>query len=209
MFYAKKTSIEDLTNFIITNTPIDKKELDEEEKEKAAANPLHYYLSHYDNIIPRNYIGQTPNPDYNGIVFDLENVMSPKDIAEDIMNPVRQIGDYAVVMCAGGGDWEGLVYFALYLGEDDKLHLYIPTEGNTYNPISMTAFGSEFDGKHVEDMRKFGKENGFDIDEYEGFPPFDDEFEWMPEAMIELIKANSTPNEEKMFKNIEENIAVR
>ena len=28
MFYAKKTSIEDLTNFIIANTPID-----EEEKE--------------------------------------------------------------------------------------------------------------------------------------------------------------------------------
>lgn len=54
MFYAKKTSIEDLTNFIIANTPIDDEEFDEEEKEKAADDPLHYYLSHYDNIIPRN-----------------------------------------------------------------------------------------------------------------------------------------------------------
>lgn len=208
MFYAKKTSIEDLTNFIIANTPMDEEEFDEEEQEKATADPLHYYLSHYDNIIPRNYIGQTPNPDYNGVVFDLENVMSPKDIAEDIKNPVRQIDD-AVVMCAGGGDWEGLVYFALYLGEDNKLHLYIPTEGNTYNPISMTAFGSEFDGEHVEDMRKFGEENGFDIDQYDGFPSFEDCFKWMPEAMVDFIKANSTPDEEKMFKNIEENIIVR
>ena len=183
--------------------------MDEEEQEKAAADPLHYYLSYYDNIIPRNFDGETPNPDYNGIVFNLENVMSPTDIAEDIKNPVRQIGDYAVAMCAGGGDWEGPVYFALYIGEDDKLHVYVPTEGNTYNPISMTAFGSEFDGEHVEDMRKFGEENGFDIDNYEGFPSFEDEFEWMPEAVVELIKANSTPDEEKMFTNIEDNIIVR
>ena len=204
MFYAKKTSIEDLTNFIVANTPMNKKE-----QKKAAADPLNYYLSHYDNIIPRNFNGQTPNPDYNGIVFDLENVMSPKDIAWDIKNPVRQIGDYAVAMCAGGGDWEGQVYFAVYIGEDDKLHLYIPTEGNTYNPISMTAFGSEFDGEHVEDMRKFGEENGFDIDEYNGFSPFDAASEWMPEAMIDLINANSTPDEKKMFKNIEENVVVR
>ena len=204
MFYAKKSTIEDLTNFIVANTP-----MNEKEKEKAAADPLHYYLSCNNNIIPRNFDGDTPNPDYNGIVFTLENVMSPTAIAKNIKNPVRQVGDYAVAMCAGGGDWEGIVYFVVYIGEDDKLHLYIPTEGNTYNPISRTAFGSEFDGNHIEDMRKFGEENGFDIDEYEGFPPFEDEFEWIPEAMVELIKANSTPDEEKMFKNIEENIIVR
>ena len=45
------------------------------------------------------------------------------------------------------GDWEWPVYCIIYaLKEDpDKFYLYVPLKGNSYNPTTLTAVGSEMD----------------------------------------------------------------
>ena len=42
-----------------------------------------------------------------------------------------------------GGDWEEPLVVFYYFDDEGGLRNYIPTKGNTYNPITKTAFGSE------------------------------------------------------------------
>lgn len=50
---------------------------------------------------------------------------------------------FPVAWCAAGGDWEKPLVFVLYIGEDDRLHGYIPSDGNGYNHMMNCAYGSE------------------------------------------------------------------
>lgn len=50
-----------------------------------------------------------------------------------------------------GGDWEFPVNFIVYIDQNNKNNLYIPTEGNTFNKLTKTAYGNEDDNdKHYD-----------------------------------------------------------
>lgn len=80
-------------------------------------------------------------------------VISGKEIKTNILNPI--CFDYencdaieyykeSVLFCAGG-DWEYPVYFFIYINpKNGNLETFFPTgKGNSYNPLTATAFGSE------------------------------------------------------------------
>ena len=50
---------------------------------------------------------------------------------------------FPVTWCAAGGDWEKPLAFVVYIGEDDRLHGYLPSDGNAYNHMMNCAYGSE------------------------------------------------------------------
>ena len=47
-----------------------------------------------------------------------------------------------IIKCWSGGDWESPVYFIIYW-DGKKFRGYTPENGNTFNPITRTASGSE------------------------------------------------------------------
>lgn len=80
------------------------------------------------------------------VVFDFENVSIPVDDYDDFCNDVvgfYQLNGFEVALCAAGGDGEFPVCFVVYIDDKNKLRMYIPTLGNTWNKFSKTAFGSE------------------------------------------------------------------
>lgn len=91
--------------------------------------------------------------------FDTENMCTPFDI-DPFGDGVgfHQLDGFAIAMCAAGGDWEIPVQFCLYIDDKDKVRLYIPTDGNTFNPYTMTAFGSEYLDANDPMWNKFPKE---------------------------------------------------
>lgn len=49
---------------------------------------------------------------------------------------------FPVLWVAAGGDWELPLVFILYIGEDGKIHAYVPEDGNCYNREKMSAYGN-------------------------------------------------------------------
>ena len=56
--------------------------------------------------------------------------------------------EFPVLWVAAGGDWELPLVFIIYIGEDDKLHAYVPYDGNAYNHDKGAAYGNN-DGDPV------------------------------------------------------------
>jgi len=52
--------------------------------------------------------------------------------------------------CCAGGDWESPLFYLIYF-DGKKLRGYIPTDGNTWNTDTKTAYGSEQDVTDTED----------------------------------------------------------
>ena len=83
--------------------------------------------------------------DWQKIEFDLENLYTNQ---EDFSGVEWQLGfqqlgtGFTYIGVMAGGDWEHPVYAIIY--HDGKAFRgYIPTKGNTFNPVTKTAFGSE------------------------------------------------------------------
>jgi hypothetical protein len=55
---------------------------------------------------------------------------------------------FPVLWVAAGGDWELPLVFILFIGEDGKLHGYVPEDGNAYNHEKKAAYGNN-DGDPV------------------------------------------------------------
>lgn len=73
---------------------------------------------------------------------------------------------FPVLWVAAGGDWELPLVFILFIGEDGKLHGYVPEDGNAYNHEKKSAYGNN-DGDPVygdkEDTRYV-----FDVEKMKG-----------------------------------------
>lgn len=61
------------------------------------------------------------------------------------------------VGCMAGGDWEYPVHYVVYW-DGKKIRGYVPTNGNTFNVKTKTAYGSE------QDSDEFNEDFDFDAD---------------------------------------------
>ena len=213
MFYAKKSTINELRNFICDLTEYD---VDVD----VFYDP--YYGALNQGKIPYNdYDSSTfgvEDADYNGVMFALDNFVSPNE-TDDFANGDRgsygykQIGDFAVAFCNGCGDWEWpAVNFVLYIGSDNKIHAYTPTEGNTYNKITGTAYSNSLvysiNKDKLDKWFKFALENGF-IEDYDESEVTAEDFYCSGEKYDEFIKnVIKSENLDKMIEDIKKNIIV-
>lgn len=105
--------------------------------------------------------------DKSGIEFDTENCSGDP---EDFDMPGYELGQDTlaggtfIMWFGAGGDWEQPIAFCVYLGEDDKIHAYVPHEGNCYNKETNAAFGNSLGMSSQEEMESLGVEYKFDMD---------------------------------------------
>ena len=101
-----------------------------------------------DDLNPINIKDKIPSEDFN-IVFDCENFVTPLDkyIYDNCKNEndieFIQLDNFPIALCYAGGDWEYPVWFCIYIDDNNKLRVYVPYKGNTFNKYTKTAFGSE------------------------------------------------------------------
>ena len=83
--------------------------------------------------------------DWQKVDFDLENLyLNQADYSgSEWQLGFQQLGTgFTYIGVMAGGDWEHPVYAIIY--HDGKAFRgYVPTKGNTFNPVTKTAFGSE------------------------------------------------------------------
>ena len=148
--YAKKSSTEDLKQAMLKAV---RKYTTTEYNEEPEEEHPYWYLP--------NMLIETVNEDFK-INFDFENHYF-QTVDEDCENEYNeapecgfiQLGDFAICLAWAGGDWEDPMYFAIYLSDKNKLRVYIPTNGNTFNVWTKTAYGSE--SENVEGILKMPK----------------------------------------------------
>lgn len=85
-----------------------------------------------DVITSLKYSNAILQKDLDKVKFDTENC----DVDYDIHNGV------AYASCRAGGDWEMPLRFFVYF-DGTNIRGYVPDEGNFYNKLTKTAFGSE------------------------------------------------------------------
>lgn len=80
---------------------------------------------------------------------------------EDGNMDIHRHGNFSVLMCNAYNEDTQPVYFAIYLGKDDKLHCYIPKAGNSYDRRYCCAYGmeNEIDEAISENQMKSIKED--------------------------------------------------
>ena len=149
------------------------------------------------------------------IVFDFENIITPFD--DEIGNcyglGFYQIGDYAVMLCYAGGDWEIPVYFAIYIDDNNKLRMYIPTKGNSFNPYTKTAYGSEEETEldHIKVWKSLPKEWKADpvyvMENSDGYFEFSEAFEEYKENLYSNMDDICNINE--MLDDIKNRIVIK
>lgn len=130
------------------------------------------------------------------IEFDWENFAHPEsaDFGDGHVG-FRQLNGFCVALCCAGGDWEAPVFFVLYLDDKNKVRMYIPTLGNSFNKFNKCAFGSEDDDSWVEEhFNNWGLTDPDEIDDAK-------------ERFIDHIY--DTVNEDAMLADIEGRIAVK
>lgn len=87
--------------------------------------------------------------DWSKINYDMENLYcDPAESKEWQVGFQTLDNGFTYVGIMAGGDWEFPVYSILY-HDGKEFRGYIPTKGNSYNPVSKTAFGSEDDDDMV------------------------------------------------------------
>ena len=127
--FAKRSTIEELKNRMIE------------------ASKDEYYETE-DDLNPVNIKDKISPKDFK-IIFDCENFITPLDeyIYDNGKNEngveFIQLDNFPIALCYAGGDWEYPVWFSIYIDDNNKLRVYIPTNGNTFNKYTKTAFGSE------------------------------------------------------------------
>ena len=104
----------------------------------------------------------------SGIEFDTENCTG--DPNEPFDMPGFKFGqdmlsEGTFVMWFGaGGDWEQPIAFCIYLGKDNKIHAYVPKEGNCFNKETNAAFGNAPGMNCQEEMEQLKVEYKFDME---------------------------------------------
>lgn len=82
--------------------------------------------------------------DLSKVVFDWENY------GLDEENPIRvRPSGMPYLVAWAGGDWENPVHYILYW-DGKTIRAYLPEEGNTFNTVSRTAYGSEGENGEYE-----------------------------------------------------------
>lgn len=106
--------------------------------------------------------------DKSEIEFDTENITG--DPEEAFNMPGFAFGTDSlpkgtpVWWFGAGGDCEMPVAFCLYLGDDGKIHAYVPKDGNCYNKEKNAAFGNAVGFSAADEMSFLGIEYKFDMD---------------------------------------------
>ena len=136
--YAKKTTIEDLKNYVHNKyykLTLEDEDFDLDETEDAQHLLFYTWLKAVQSV---------PKGDYK-VKFDFENFSDPEHAFEPFgeFEGFYQLNDFAIGLCLAGGDWESPVYFAVYIDDNNKLRAYIPTVGNVFNIYTKSAFGSD------------------------------------------------------------------
>ena len=76
----------------------------------------------------------------------------------------HQIGNFAFLGCAAGGDWEYPVNFAIYY-DGKSLRGYVPRYCNSYNLKTKQAFGNDYDLSLEEEIAAYLGVNNFTEDD--------------------------------------------
>lgn len=103
----------------------------------------------------------------SGVEFDTENcTCDPKehfDMPGFFVGLDALPGGTPIMWFSAGGDWESPLAFFIYLGIDNKIHAYVPREGNCFNKEKGAAFGNSFGMNAQEEMKSLGVEYRFDM----------------------------------------------
>jgi hypothetical protein len=83
--------------------------------------------------------------DWSKIAFDLENCyIDPADKNDHWELGFQTLNNgFTYLGVIAGGDWEHPVYAIIY-HDGNTFRGYVPTKGNCFNPVTKTAFGSEY-----------------------------------------------------------------
>lgn len=109
-----------------------------------------YEDCHFDEILfnlcspDEECIGSKVATDISCVEFDTENVIFNQENYNDGWIGYHQIGNFAFLGCAAGGDWEYPVNFAIYY-DGKSLRGYVPRYCNSYNLKTKQAFGNDYD----------------------------------------------------------------
>lgn len=108
------------------------------------------------------------SPELTHVYFDKENITYDEDEEFDMpgfkpgYDIIDENKDIVVRWFGAGGDWQLPVAFLIYIGEDDKLHGYIPKDGNCYDKENNCAYDDQkvFIGSitYTFDMKKMTEE---------------------------------------------------
>ena len=108
--------------------------------------------------------------DWSKIAFDLENCyIDPADKQDHWELGFQTLNTgFTYLGVIAGGDWEHPVYAIIY-HDGNTFRGYVPTKGNCFNPITKTAFGSEYaeiedEVDEIELRYKGLKALGIDVD---------------------------------------------
>ena len=162
--YAKKTTIDDLKNYVhnkYLKLAVEDFDLDETEE------PQHVLFYTWLKAVQ-----SVPEGDYK-VKFDFENFSDPEHAFEPFgeFEGFYQLNDFAIGLCFAGGDWECPLYFAIYIDDKNKLRAYIPTVGNVFNYYTKAAFGSDLytdNDNKMPDNFLYEKHPEFDVSEFDG-----------------------------------------
>lgn len=104
--------------------------------------------------------------DKSGIEFSSENCTcdpkEPFDMPGFFVGLDALPGGTPIMWFGAGGDWEKPIAFCIYLGEDNKIHAYVPREGNCFNKEKNAAFGNVLGVNWQEEMEQLKVEYKFD-----------------------------------------------
>ena len=102
----------------------------------------------------------------SGVEFDTENCTCDPTDHFDMPGFFVGIdalpGGTPIMWFGAGGDWEQPIAFCIYLGVDNKIHAYVPREGNCYNKETNAAYGNESGMGWKEEMKQLKVEYKFD-----------------------------------------------
>ena len=130
-------------------------------------NDIHYALYENpadDDISSVNF--DTENMEQFGTEYSYNHLPGLENLDGYEMLGKEGESAFPVLWVAAGGDWELPLVFILFIGEDGKLHGYVPEDGNAYNHEKKAAYGNN-DGDPVygdkEDARYV-----FDVEKMKG-----------------------------------------
>lgn len=126
-----------------TIRPIDKISIDDfldGIKKKIVSGDSYYDSEEIDELVDSLKTGECEDTELTYITESQPDVTFDKENCCKAI--LRNTNGYPYLFCESGGDWEYPVSYMIYMSEG-KFHQYVPENGNTYNKVSHTAFGSE------------------------------------------------------------------
>lgn len=96
----------------------------------------------YDELLERT---GKEEKDWTRALFEIPNDDFKVELSGKltIEEPISVNDSYASLCYVENEFGEAPVFFFMYIDEKDRTRAYIPKDGNTYNPWTLTAFGNE------------------------------------------------------------------